>query len=85
MEFLKGSTLFLKLAVIIIGIPVLIISIIGLAWLKGHPCPEYAIYYTYYNRYLSFGSSIFTALFQTFKRLTCIDKNKHSHNWPFSH
>lgn len=75
----KGSTLFLKIAVIIIAIPVIVLSIFWLpSLLMKTPelKPEYASF-----RYVLIGVLISAipflfALYQTLKLLSYIDKNK---------
>lgn len=72
-----GSTLFLKLAVILMGIPVLTLSILGLPWLANHPAsPEYAhaLYPIIIGMYLSV-IPFYVALYQAFRLLIYIDKN----------
>lgn len=74
----QGSTLFLKLAVFVIGAPVLFLSLIGLNWLTKNPVnPDYAylLYPIVIGLYLSV-VPFFTALFQAFKLLSYIDKNQ---------
>lgn len=72
-----GSTLFLKIAVFLIGAPVLALSIFGLFWLAKNPAnPAYAyiLYPIVIGMYLS-AIPFFTALFQAFRLLSYIDKN----------
>ncbi|MFD1039421.1 DUF2975 domain-containing protein [Virgibacillus byunsanensis] len=74
----RGTTLFLKIAVFLIGIPVLILSIFGLPWLANNPVnPDYA-HILYPILIGLYGSVIpfFAALYQAFKLLSYIDKNK---------
>jgi hypothetical protein len=74
----KGTTLFLKLAVILMGIPVLALAIFGLTWLPKNPAnPEYAhiLYPIVVGMYVSV-IPFFAALYQAFKLLGHIDKNQ---------
>lgn len=74
----QGSTLFLKAAVFLIGIPVLVLSIVGLPWLLSNPAnPEFA-YMLYPIVIMLYVSVIpfFIGLFQAFRLLSYIDKNK---------
>jgi len=77
--FLKqGSTLFLKIAVFLIGIPVLALSIFGLLWLSNNPVdPDYAhiLYPILVGMYVSV-IPFFFALYQAFKLLSYIDKDQ---------
>lgn len=72
------STLFLKIAVILIGIPVLTVSILAVYWLTKNPVnPDYAhiLYPIVVGIFVSV-IPFFIALFQAFKLLTYIDKNQ---------
>ncbi|RHW39063.1 DUF2975 domain-containing protein [Neobacillus notoginsengisoli] len=74
----RGSTLFLKMAVIIMGIPVLAIGIFGLYWLIRNPAnPDYAhiLYPIVIGMYLAV-IPFFGALVQAFKLLSYIDRNE---------
>lgn len=74
----RGSTLFLKSAVFLIGMPVLALSLFGLYYLLKNPAnPEYAnlLYPIVIGLYLSV-LPFFTALYQAFKLLSIIDKNQ---------
>ncbi len=74
----RGTTLFLKIAVILIGIPILALGIFGLPWLANNPAnPDYAhiLYPIIIGMYVSVIPFYF-ALFQAFKLLCYIDKNK---------
>ena len=74
----RGTTLFLKLAVILIGLPVLALSLFGLTWLINNPASPaydqllYPVLIGVYGSVLPF----FAALYQTFKLLNHIDKNQ---------
>ena len=74
----KGSTLFLKLAVILMGIPVLALGIVALPWLVKNPAnPDYAylLYPIVIGMYVSV-IPFFIALYQAFKLLGYIDRNE---------
>lgn len=78
----RGSTIFLKLAVFLLGIPVLALCIIGLPWLAKNPVnPNYAsIIYPIVIMMFVTVIPYFMALYEAFKLLSFIDKNK-----AFSH
>ncbi len=72
------STLFLKIAVFLIGTPVLALCIFGLPWLAKNPVnPDYAhiLYPIVIGMYVSV-IPFFVALYQAFKLLSYIDKNQ---------
>jgi hypothetical protein len=72
-----GSTLFLKIAVILMGLPVFALGTIGVPWLINNPVnPDYAhiLYPIVFGIYVSV-IPYFIALFQAFKLLSYIDKN----------
>jgi len=74
----RGSTLFLKMAVILMAIPVLALCIYGLPWLANNPVnPDYAhiLYPILTGMYVSV-IPFFVALYQAFKLLSYIDKNQ---------
>ena len=74
---MKLQTLFLKLTVIIIGIPLLALGIIGMIWLANNPVnPDYVriLYPIIIGLYLT-AIPFFFALYQAFKILLYIDKN----------
>jgi hypothetical protein len=74
----RGSTIFLKLAVFLIGSPVLALGIYGLPWLANNPAnPDYAhiLYPIVIGLYVSV-IPFFVALYQAFKLLSYIDKNQ---------
>lgn len=76
----RGSTLFLKIAVILIGIPILALCIFGLPILAKEAAEsnsEFA-YVLYGILIVMYASAIpfFIALYQAFKLLSYIDKNK---------
>lgn len=74
----RGSTLFLKFAVFLMGLPVLALSIFGLPWLANNPVnPDYAhiLYPIVLGMYVSV-IPFFVALCQAFKILGYIDKNQ---------
>ncbi len=72
-----GTTLFLKIAVILIGIPVLALCIFGLIWLAHNPVnPGYAhILYPILIGIFVSAIPFFVALFQALRLLSHIDKN----------
>lgn len=72
-----GSTLFLKIAVFLIGTPVLALGGFGLPWLVNHPVnPDYdhILYPILVGMYLS-AIPFYIALYQAFRLLSYIDKN----------
>jgi hypothetical protein len=74
----RGSTLFLRMAVFLIGTPVLALGIFGLTWLPKNPVnPDYAhiLYPIVIGMYVSV-IPFFVALYQAFKLLSYIDKNQ---------
>ncbi|WP_045521407.1 DUF2975 domain-containing protein [Neobacillus niacini] len=74
----QGSTLFLRMAVFLIGTPVLSLGIFGLPWLANNPVnPDYAhiLYPIVIGLYVSV-IPFFVALYQAFKLLSYIDKNQ---------
>ncbi|WP_075618890.1 DUF2975 domain-containing protein [Paenisporosarcina indica] len=74
----QGTTLFLKIALILIGIPVLALCIFGLSWLANNPVnPEYAhILYPILIGMCVAVIPFFVALYQAYKLLSYIDKNQ---------
>lgn len=78
-----GTTLFLKLAVIFIGLPVLALSLFGVTWLINNPAsPEYdqLLYPVLIGIYVSI-FPFFVALYQTFRLLNYIDKKQVFSEW----
>lgn len=74
---MKLETLFLKISVVLIGIPILVLCIIGLPWLINNPVnPKYAtvIYPIITCIYISVIPFIL-ALYQALKLLGFIDRN----------
>jgi len=74
----RGSTIFLKMAVFLIGTPVLALGIYGLYWLVNNPVnPDYSyiLYPIVIGMYVSV-IPFFFALYQAFKLLSYIDKNQ---------
>lgn len=72
------STLFLKIAVMLIGIPILALCIFSLPWLANNPVnPDYAhiLYPVLIIMYVSM-LPFFIALYQAFRLLIYIDKSK---------
>ena len=64
----RGSTLFLKIAVILMGIPVLALCIFGLSMLANNPVnPDYAhILYPACNRHVCISYTIFRCIVSVF-------------------
>ncbi len=77
-EDILSSTIFLKIAVILMGIPVLALCILGLTWLVKNPAnPDYAnILYPIITVIYVSVIPFFAALFQSFKLLSYIDRNQ---------
>lgn len=74
----RKSTIFLRLAVILMGIPILAFCIFGVFWLTNNPAnPVYApmLYPIVIGIYLSV-IPFFIALYQTLKLLNYIDKDQ---------
>jgi hypothetical protein len=74
----RGSTLFLKTAVILLGIPVLALCIFGLPWLANNPVnPDYAhiLYPILIGMYVS-AIPFYIAMYKAFRLLSYIDKNQ---------
>lgn len=76
----RGTTLFLKMAVILMGIPVLalcIFLVLGIGNFAAELYPD-AAYLKYLVFIVMYGAAIpfYFALYQAFKLLTYIDKNK---------
>jgi len=74
----RGSTLFLKLPLIIVGIPVLVLAVVGGIWLLNNPAnPDFAhiLYPIVGGMYLS-AIPFYMAFYQAFKLLNYIDRNQ---------
>lgn len=74
---MKGSTLLLKLALVIVGAPVLVLCIIGLFWLVNNTVnPDYApiLYPILIGVYLS-AIPFYIAFYKAYRLLTYIDGN----------
>ncbi|WP_210471528.1 DUF2975 domain-containing protein [Sporosarcina sp. 6E9] len=74
----RGSTFFLKIAVFLIGAPVLALGIFGVTYLVNNPAnPDYAhiLYPIVIGMYVSV-IPFFVALYQAFKLLSYIDKSQ---------
>ncbi|MEK4366766.1 DUF2975 domain-containing protein [Paenibacillus amylolyticus] len=74
----RGTTIFLKLAVLLIGVPILALYIFGIPWLANNPVnPNYAgaLYPIVIIMYVSVIPFI-VALYQAFRLLSYIDKNE---------
>ena len=75
---MKRETLFLKVAVFLIGLPVLVLGVVGVPWLANHPVnPDY-VYMLYPMVIILYISVIpfFMALYQALRLLSCIDHNE---------
>lgn len=74
----RCSTIFLRIAVIFIGIPVLALCIFGLLWLAKNPVsPDYAhILYPILIGIFVSAIPFFVALYQVLRLLSYIGKNK---------
>lgn len=74
----RGSTIFLKIAVFLLGIPVFALFIVSLSWLVNNPAnPDYSylLYPILTVMYVS-GIPFFIALNQAFRLLSYIDMHK---------
>ncbi|URT68888.1 DUF2975 domain-containing protein [Cytobacillus firmus] len=76
----KVTTLFLKIAVILLGVPILVLCIFlvpELGKVAGELLPKFA-FFKYWVYIVFYGSTIpfYFALYQAFKLLRYIDKNK---------
>ncbi|GKU77271.1 DUF2975 domain-containing protein [Paenibacillus sp. L3-i20] len=73
----RGTTLFLKATVILIGIPILALCIFGLPLLAKEAPEQFPAYWLYLAIAATYLAAIpyFVALYQAFKLLTYIDKN----------
>jgi len=74
----QGTTLFLRIAVILMGIPVLALGIVAIPWLMNNPVStsySHLLYPIIIGMYVS-TIPFFVALYQAFKLLIYIDKNK---------
>lgn len=74
---MKQETLFLKIAVVLIGIPVLALCI-GLPWIANEAAEHYPSYFLYpllTGMYMA-AIPFFVALYQALKLLNFIDKNE---------
>ncbi len=76
----RGSTLFLKIAVILIGIPILALCIFVVPEIADYAKELYPdlAYLPYYVLIIMYGAAIpfYFALFQALKLLSYIDKNE---------
>ena len=76
----KGSTLFLKIALFLIGSPIVALCIVGLPWITKESIGQYPwIDYLKYPILIGlYGTAVafFAILYQAFKLLTYIDKGK---------
>ncbi|MDQ0417027.1 hypothetical protein J2Z48_001199 [Croceifilum oryzae] len=73
-----GSTLFLKIVVFLIGIPVLALCLYGLFWFIHHPFNSNYSYIMYPILIGVYGSAIpfYIALYKALQLLSYIDRNK---------
>lgn len=75
---MKRETFFLKVAVFLIGLPVLVLGVVGVPWLANHPVnPDYA--YMLYPMVIILYISVipfFMALYQALRLLSYIDHNE---------
>lgn len=74
----RVTTLFLKVTVFLIGIPVVALCIYGLPWIATEADEHYPAYWLYPVLTGMYGSAIpfFVALYQALRLLSYIDKNK---------
>lgn len=75
---MKRETFFLKVAVFLIGLPVLVLGVVGVPWLANHPVnPTYA-YMLYPMVIILYISAVpfFVALYQALRLLSYIDHNE---------
>lgn len=75
---MKRETLFLKVAVVLIGIPILALCIFALPWITREAAvyyPAYLVYPVIIGIYIT-AIPFYFALYQAFKLLNYIDKNK---------
>ncbi|WP_026906739.1 DUF2975 domain-containing protein [Paucisalibacillus globulus] len=74
----RGSTLFLKMALIIVGIPVLLLAVVGGIWLGNNPVNpdfDHILYPIIIGTYMS-AIPFYMAFYQAFKLLNYIDRNQ---------
>ena len=74
----KGSTLFLKIALFLIGTPVLVLGVFGLPWLVNHPFNteyDHVLYPIIVGMCLT-AIPFYIALYKAYKLLSYIDKNE---------
>ncbi|WP_410511748.1 DUF2975 domain-containing protein [Paenibacillus sp. BR2-3] len=74
----RGTTLFLKVTVFLIGIPVLALCIFWLPWIANEAAEHYPAYWIYPVIISLYVAAIpyFVALYQALRLLSYIDKNK---------
>ncbi|RCW48420.1 DUF2975 domain-containing protein [Paenibacillus prosopidis] len=75
---MKRETLFLKVTVILIGIPIILLCLFWLPWIANEAAEHYPAFLLYLALIGLYVSTIpfFVALFQAFRLLSYIDKNK---------
>lgn len=74
---MKRETLFLKMAVVFIGLPILALCIFALPWIAKEAVeyyPSYLVYSVIIGMYIT-AIPFYFALYQAFKLLNYIDKN----------
>ena len=74
----RGTTLFLKVTVFLIGIPILAVCVFVLPWIAKEAVGDYSAYWVYAVITILYATTIpyFVALYQALKLLSYIDKNK---------
>ncbi|AIQ64326.1 membrane protein [Paenibacillus stellifer] len=74
---MKRETLFLKIAVFLMGVPILALCVLGIPSIVKETAERYPGYWLYPLLIILYGSAIpfFAALIQAFKLLSYIDKN----------
>ena len=74
----RGTTLFLKVTVFLIGIPIFAVCIFVLPWIAKEAAEDYSAYWVYSVITVLYATAIpyFVALYQALKLLSYIDKNK---------
>jgi ABC-type uncharacterized transport system permease subunit len=75
---MKRETLFLKVAITLVGIPVLALCIFGLPWIAKAAADHYPAYLLYPALAVMYASVLpfYLALYQAVKLLSFIDQNK---------
>ncbi|MEL1134992.1 DUF2975 domain-containing protein [Desulfitobacterium sp. THU1] len=75
---MNRETLFLKIAVFLIGAPVLVLGLLGIPWLATNPVNPIYAHVLYPIIAILYVSTVpfFVALYQSFRLLSYIDKNE---------